>query len=549
MRSCSIALSATAAFCLLASVTHQTQAGIIYQRLGENYVALEAEWADPLNSTGSDWRIIDLITPYYHPHYPPAKTEILLPSNTNASGRAAILADFDKGTTSIAIYKIYFTTPGTYRWYLRDTAFESGNYDPSGYGNEDSVFRPTDFNVDPTEAYHGFSGLTEGQYGWRNSGFSYTVSTPGLVEFRIRPRERGFSIDRMVFSLVTNLGSGQLDALANSVLVTSGSPTVTEFTNGGGDGTWENGANWTAGVPTATSLVYIGNNHTVSLSQSGAEALSLWIGHNTPGTSYPGDGALQQTGGDLTIGASAASGAVLAIGLDGAVGSYTASGGSRLTIGSSTARANFYLARSSAEITNNPQSTFDLSGASEFTAYLDQWIIGQRVGGTQPNYGKPYAQVKLAAQNTIDARTILISQYDIWGADAQQTQLHLGQTTTIKTDLLTVAGSRGYALIDFQASGGVLNLQGSTGALADLQIAYCTLSTGNQTRGTLDLTAGTFNAQLDELVIGYRVGRNELTTTSTGVLSFNAGTVTANSIILGQGTVPPTAIWVKASAL
>jgi len=521
---------------LLVFAATQVQAGIIFQRPGDNYIALEAEWPDTLNSTGSDWRIIDTTNPYQHPNwgvpnrYP--KTQYLLPTSTNASGNAAVLANFGQVQTSIAIYKIYFTTPGTYRWYIRDGAFEDG-VDPSGYGNEDSLFRPTDFNVDPTEAYHGFSGLTEGQYGWRNSGFTYTVSTPGLVEFRIRPRENGFSIDRMVFSLVTGLSGSQLDALANSVLVTSGSPTVTEFTNGGGDGKWETAGNWTAGVPTASSLAYIGNNQTVSLSQAGAAVLSLWIGHNTAGTTYPGNGTLQQTAGDLTVGA------VLAIGLDGAVGSYTASGGSRLTIGSPTDRANFYLARSTAQITNNPQSTFDLSGASEFTAYLDQWIIGQRVGGTDPNYGKPYAQVLLAQQNTIDARTILISQYDIWGAEALQTQLRLGQSNTIKTDLLTVAGSRGYALVDFQASGGVFNLQGSTGALADLQIAYCTLSTGNQTRATLDLTAGTFNAQLDELIIGYRVGRNEYTTTSTGVLSFNAGTVTANSIILGQGTVAP----------
>lgn len=510
----------------------QAQAGIIFQRPGDNYIALEAEWADPLNQTGTDWRIIDTANPYQHPNwgvpnrYP--KTQYLLPASTNASGNAAILANFGQVQTSIAIYKIYFTTPGTYRWYLRDSAFEDG-VDPSGYGSEDSMFRPDSFDAYPNTAYHGYSGQAEGQYGWRNSGVGYTVSAPGLVEFRIRPRENGFSIDRMVFSLATALSSTQLDGLANSVVI-SQTPTVTEFTNGGGDGRWETADNWTGGVPTANSLAYIGNNHTVSLSQAGAAALSLWIGHNSSGTSYPGNGTLQQTAGDLTVGA------LLAIGVDGATGNYTASGGT-LTIGSATGRANFYIARSTAEITNNPQSTVDLSGASEFTAYLDQWIIGQRVGGSDPNYGKPYAQVKLAQTNTIDARTILISQYDIWSANPQQTRLRLGQSNTIKTDLLTVAGSRGNALLDFLSSGSTLTLQGSTGLLADLWIASCTIATGNTTTGTMDLTAGVFNAQLDELVIGYRVGRNQYTTTSTGVLSFHAGTVSANSIILGQGTV------------
>jgi len=516
----------------------QAEAGIIYQRPGENYVAFEAEWPDPLNHSGSDWRIIDTTNPYLHPQWGSgAKTQYLLPSNTNASGQAAILHDFGKGQTSIAIYKIYFTTPGTYRWYIRDGAIENGSY-PSDYSSEDSMFRPPAFDVDPISnppgypgfdpAYHGYSGQVEGQYGWRNSTYNYTVSAPGVVEFRIRPRESGFSIDRMVFSLVNNLNSSQLDGLRNSPLV-SGTPTITEFTNGGGDGTWETAANWTSGVPTASAVARIGNGHTVTLSQSGAAALMLSLGHADG--SYPGNGTLQQTGGDLTIGD------YLGIGLDGYQGSYTASGGSKLGIGSPTARANFYIARSTVQITNNPQSTFDLTAASEFTAYLDQWIIGQRVGGTDPNYGKPYAQVILAQQNTIDARTILISQYDIWGAEAQQTRLRLGASNTIKTDLLTVAGSRGNALVDFLASGGTLTLAGSSGQRADLQIAYCTLATGNLTQGTMDLTGGTFNAQLDEVVIGYRVGRNEYTTTSTGVLSFNAGTVSASSIILGQGTV------------
>lgn len=152
--------SIAVALLLLVFAATQVQAGIIFQRPGDNYIALEAEWPDTLNSTGSDWRIIDTTNPYQHPNwgvpnrYP--KTQYLLPTSTNASGNAAVLANFGQVQTSIAIYKIYFTTPGTYRWYIRDGAFEDG-VDPSGYGNEDSLFRPTDFNVDPTEAYHGFS--------------------------------------------------------------------------------------------------------------------------------------------------------------------------------------------------------------------------------------------------------------------------------------------------------------------------------------------------------------------------------------------------------
>ena len=74
-------------------------------------------------------------------------------------------------------------------------------------GNEDSHFIPPALNQSPTVTYHGYSGQKEGQYGWRNggSGRTFTVTTPGLYEFRIRNRESGFSLDRIVFSQTTNL--------------------------------------------------------------------------------------------------------------------------------------------------------------------------------------------------------------------------------------------------------------------------------------------------------------------------------------------------------
>lgn len=519
---------------LLMAFGPMVQAAVIVQRPGENYVAFEAEEAHSLS--GSLFRVVDLVTPYPNPSAQ-AKTPYLLPATTNASGGAALLADFSGAVTANAVFKIYFDTPGTYYLYTRDGAYECAG-DPNAYGNEDSFFRPLDFNVDPDTGhpdtpYHGFaSGAVEGLYGWRNGGptRTYTVTTPGEYEFRIRWREPGFSLDRIVFSTTGNLTAAQLDALWNWNL------SETHFTNGSGDGSWSTAGNWTAGVPTADSVAYIGDGRTAALSAAGAQADRLTIGHD--GATLPGAGTLNQTGGDLAVTT------LLQIGVNGAgtgdvTGAYTVTGGS-LAVGDPViGRANLYVGRHTSAGNNNATGTLDLSGASQFDAYLDRFEIGNRTTGSTAS-GAASGTVTLAALNHIDARTILISESQMW-ATVPQSKLLLGAVNNIKTDTMTVAGSRGNALLDFApgVTGGVLNLSGSTGAEADLRVGYCTLGTGTATTGVVDLTGGTFNAALNHLIIAYRAYRGEYNVTTTGTMSFDAGSVTANNVTIGWGTPHP----------
>lgn len=498
----------------------------IFQGTNESFVAFEAEAAHSLG--GTDWRIIDLVTPYNHPN-PKGKTPVLLPTNTNASRGGAILSDFGKGANNIAVYRINFLTPGTYRWYIRDGAFENGG-DPTGYGNEDSMNRPPAFNADPvvnSAIYPGFDptyhispiNQTEGQYGWRNTGFTYTVTNPGIVEFRIRPRETGFSIDRMVFSTATNLGGTQLDAMWDSAVG------ATHFTGGAGTSDWSTADNWNNGAPATNGSPFIGGNHTVTLAEPSSKLFMLHVGHGE--TASSGNGSLHQNGGNVTIVDR------LIIGKDGTTGVYNATGGT-LTVGQAvTGRANLYVGYNTLTTTDTSVGTLNLQGASQFHAYLDNLVLGQQVANS-PQAHFAQGTLVLAADNVIDAKSILVSASEMYGT-IPQSVLKLGTANTLKTDLLTVAGSRGNALMKFDSSG-TLDLTGSSGAAADLRIAHCTLATGTATDGTLDLTAGTVNATLDEIVIGYRAARTEYMTTSTGVLSFTAGQMTANSMILGQGT-------------
>lgn len=241
------------------------------------------------------------------------------------------------------------------------------------------------------------------------------------------------------------------------------------------------------------------------------------------------DGGTMTVGGNLIVDA-------LRVGNGALAGNLTVNG-ETVEIGSETNRTNLYIARSTSSNSNNPKSTVDFSGAAQLTAYLDKLNIGERVGGGTSTFGKPIAEVILAPTTLIDVRSVLISEYDVWGNNALQSQLRLGADTTIRTDLFTIGGTRGNALVNF-FNGGTVTLEGSANAEADLRVGYCTAGTTNATTGNLNLTGGTFNATLDELVVAYRVYRGESDVTTNATMSFDAGTVTANSVTLGWGTQP-----------
>jgi hypothetical protein len=193
-------------------------AGVAFQGVGNTYVAVEAENADSFS--GADWRLVSTAAPFNSPIGNP-----VLPAGSNASGAEAILHDFASTLEppGVANYRFNFETPGTYRLYLRISNFEDGA-NPANYWNEDSILRPVDFNVDPSTnvALNNLYGGGEGTYAWFNTVVNYTVTAAHVgaeyVDFPVRPRETGLSIDRIILSTNTGLGSAALDALANSQL-------------------------------------------------------------------------------------------------------------------------------------------------------------------------------------------------------------------------------------------------------------------------------------------------------------------------------------------
>ncbi|MCL4204889.1 MAG: autotransporter-associated beta strand repeat-containing protein, partial [Pirellulaceae bacterium] len=176
--------------------------------------------------------------------------------------------------------------------------------------------------------------------------------------------------------------------------------------------------------------------------------------------------------------------------------------------------------------------TMDLSGASNVDIQVDQIRIG--VVDNQGGTGDSKGTLILGDTNLIDAKTIVVSESEMW-LNQPQSVVRLGADNTIKVDSFTIGGSRGDGLVNFRAAGGTLNLTGSTGAAANLFIGNCVLQTTNTTRGEMNLNGGTFNATLDNLQIGFRERRDGQSPSTTGILSFDAGTVTANILTIGKG--------------
>jgi len=129
----------------------------------------------------------------------------------------------------------------------------------------------------------------------------------------------------------------------------------------------------------------------------------------------------------------------------------------------------------------------DFSGMETFTANLDQLLLG--TGGSS------YGNVKLADQNTIDARIIIVG-------DGSSAVLALGDDNTILADEFAIGKIRSHGTVEIR-NRGTLNL-GSPERRTNLSIATGTWSYNGTYRSALDTTGATLNAYLDNLIVGQK---------------------------------------------
>ena len=132
--------------------------------------------------------------------------------------------------------------------------------------------------------------------------------------------------------------------------------------------------------------------------------------------------------------------------------------------------------------------TFDLTGANNFDANLDQFYVGVK-GDNNDGYAVGVAT--LATNNDITANEIKVGRTGNNGGSGNE--LHFGSgTNDVITPVFTVGEWKSQGSLVDVAAGGTVNL-GDSGNRVALTIGLKNTSTGVNTTGAVDFSAGTAN--------------------------------------------------------
>ncbi len=175
--------------------------------------------------------------------------------------------------------------------------------------------------------------------------------------------------------------------------------------------------------------------------------------------------------------------------------------------------------------------TLDLTAADSVAINVTQVLIGDMAGGS--GGGGTFGTVDLSnvGNNAITASTVRVGNSATHGNDAVTSTLTFGSTiNTVDVDTFEVGSEKSLGTVDI-AGGGTLNLTGDANTAANLLIGDNDVSTGNNAVGIFDMTGATFKATLDELALGQHQNSSG---SGKGTLTYNAGTITANSITLAN---------------
>ena len=228
MNKSGIGIAFASLFVLIVWSDH-VRADVLVQEPGANFLAFEAEQYDSIEGSESTTFLEvekngDLETAF---------GSRVLPADSNVSGTALYDQPGDGNFTDLVTWKLQFSEPGTYIYYMRYTMFESQT--DTDYGNEDSFYMPLEIGDLPEQ--DGWFGLGdqghndpyedppywEGQFYW-GGPYDYSVGGPieyevtgadvgSVLDFTISTRERGATLDAVVLSTEDGLLPEELDEL------------------------------------------------------------------------------------------------------------------------------------------------------------------------------------------------------------------------------------------------------------------------------------------------------------------------------------------------
>ncbi|MDY0171172.1 MAG: hypothetical protein RBS80_31825, partial [Thermoguttaceae bacterium] len=241
-----------------------------------------------------------------------------------------------------------------------------------------------------------------------------------------------------------------------------------------------------------------------------------------------GTSTIQLDGGTMTVG-SGLEVDHLRVGYGGLSASLTVSGGP-VVIG--TGSEVFDIGNRDTVSGGTTSGTADFSAAASVNINVNRLGIAQ-IPGTG---GTTSGTLILPATGPATIRANVISVADIPSASGSGLGImHLGAgTTDIAVDHFYLGYRKKDAELDI-LPGGVLNIQGRLGAAANLYVGYNAVNTGSVPESTMDLTGGTLNAVLNNMTVGYHTSIPTSAGSGTGELTFEAGTISATTVVVGGG--------------
>ena len=196
------------------------------------------------------------------------------------------------------------------------------------------------------------------------------------------------------------------------------------------------------------------------------------------------------------------------------------------------------------------RATLDMSALANFNANVSVVQIGVG-GGSAANFNRAAGTFFGATSNTFTAGTMTVGLGTASQAATPGSQLFLGQTNVLNVGLLDVGDGRATGSVNFNKtiSGGTLVIRAADGvgrANVSLGLTQVNDATTSQASGTMDLTSDggvtRGSGSIDALLATLEVGRGDGVVSTgnngrgLGRLTYNAGTVDANTVILGEAS-------------
>ncbi|MDZ7620675.1 MAG: hypothetical protein U1E05_27040 [Patescibacteria group bacterium] len=178
-----------------------------------------------------------------------------------------------------------------------------------------------------------------------------------------------------------------------------------------------------------------------------------------------------------------------------------------------------------------PRGELDLSGLTALNVNVANIYLGVNLHSDSQNNVQASGQLVLSPDNTITATRFWVAESPNPGQGTVTSSVQFGMGNTLNVDDLLIGGRKSHGIASI-VSGGTLNVAGKTSGSANLRIADNNSGTSISGSGTLDLSGGTFNATLNQLIIGRRSTGGG---TGVGALIMDAGTVSVTSVQLGIG--------------